>query len=171
METLSHDPKTKGQIKEGLYAFLYGPVLKEFKARLDVLIIQNALITHSQHQSFIYKGEFYSCDASPPPRRTVRLSRQLHEAMDAYLSDVKEISHVEMPFVIGYINQVLNVSNELQDYLRLLPDSVHFPITEMIRNCPCRLPKLKETDITQLQKKNEGAIHLMKRRLLCNLLL
>ena len=58
METLQHDPRTKQQIKDMLYAFLYEPVQRQFKTRLDTLINRNTLISGASHHSLPTKGVF-----------------------------------------------------------------------------------------------------------------
>ena len=170
MDKLLHDPRTKQQIKESLYEFLYGPVNKAFKARLDILIIKNTIATRSGHQAFIYKGVVYSIATVGLPRRAARLADQFHKEMDAYLADVKEINNQEVPYVLSFINQVLNSTNELHDYLRILPDAVHRPITSLIASCPCRAKSLTAEEAEHISSKNTSAIQLMKQRLVNNLL-
>lgn len=170
METLQLDPRTKQQIKETLYEYLYSPLLKSLKNELDTLIIKNALITHSTHQSFTYRGETYSCDVYRNPSRAVPLAKQLFVEMDQYLQQVTDINSKEIPYVLGFINQVLNSSNELHDYLRVFPDAVHSPIARLIATCPCRAKSLDEAEAEKLRQSNINAIALIKQRLVRNLL-
>lgn len=171
MEQLLYDPRTKQQIKEALYGFLYDPVQNQFKTRLDTLIIRNTLLGGHRHKSFNYRGIDYSCDTDPLPRKRNQLLAQLHTEMNGYLEDMKELNEQELPFVLGYINQVLNSSNNLQDYLRLLPDSVHYPIEQFIANCPCRTQALSDEKVAQLHEKNAASINLMKQRQVLNLII
>ena len=170
-EQLQHDPRTKSQIKDLLYAFLYTPVQKQFKQRLDTLIARNTMILGAGHKSFIYKGVIYTCDTTPVPRRMNRLAIQLVPDMNDYLHDLKQLNENELPFVLGFINQVLNASNDLHDYLRLLPQSVHQPIEKLIATCPCRDKRLTDEDVGNIQTKNHQAIALMKQRMAANLLI
>lgn len=170
MDALQHDPRTKLQIKEALYEFLYTPLMKAYKTRIDTIIVKNALVSRSQYRSFIYKGEIYSCDASVLPRQATRLAAEFHPEMDEYLRDKAELDSKEIPYVIGFINQVLNSTNELRDYLKVLPDSVHAPIQTLIDSYPCRSTKLTDTQANNLKITNATAISLIKQRLLSNLL-
>ena len=170
-EVLQHDPRTKSQIKDLLYAFLYEPVQRQFKARLDSLIKRNTVILGASHQSFIYKGNLYTCDITPPPRKLNRLVPQLVPDMEAYLTDQKQINDKEMPYVVGFINQVLNASNDLHDYLRVLPQSLHPPIQKLIDSCPCRTKKLTDAEVQEMQAKNQRYIDLVKQRMVTNLLI
>lgn len=170
-EVLQHDPRTKLQIKELLYAFLYEPVERQFEQRLHTLITRNAVITGASHQSFSYKGNLYSNDPAPIPRKLNRLVPQLYADMDAYLADLKQLNDREVPYVMGFINQVLNASNDLHDYLRLLPSSVHQPIQALIDSCPCRTKKLTDEQVQEMQTRNQQSIDLVKQRMVTNLLI
>jgi len=170
-EVLQHDPRTKLQIKELLYAFLYAPVERQFKQRLHTLIARNTVVTGASHQSFTYKGNLYVNDPQPVPRKLNRLVPQLHADMDAYLADLKRLNDTEVPYVMGFINQVLNSSNDLHDYLRLLPNSVHPPIQKLIDSCPCRTKYLSDEQVQEMQIKNQQSIDLVKQRMVTNLLI
>ena len=170
-EVLQHDPRTKQQIKDMLYAFLYEPVQRQFKTRLDSLIKRNTVILGASHQSFIYKGNLYTCDIAPPPRKLNRLVPQLVPDMEAYLTDQKQINDKERPYVVGFINQVLNASNDLHDYLRVLPQSLRPPIQKLIDSYPCRTKKLTDAEVQEMQAKNQRYIDLVKARMVMNLLI
>jgi len=170
-EVLQHDPRTKLQIKELLYAFLYEPVERRFKQQLHTLIARNTAVSGASHQSFTYKGHLYVNDPQPVPRKLNRLVPQLHADMDAYLADLKQLNDREVPYVMGYINQVLNSSNDLHDYLRLLPNSIHPPIQKLIDSCPCRTKKLSDDEVREMQDKNQQSIDLVKQRMVTNLLI
>lgn len=171
METLQHDPRTKQQIKDMLYAFLYEPVQRQFKQRLDTLIKRNTAINGASHLSFTYRGHLYTCDIAPPPRKLNRLNPQLVPDMDAYLADVKQLNDKEVPYVLGFINAVLNASNDLHDYLRVFPQSLHPPIQKLIDSCPCRTKKLTDAEVREMQAKHQQYIDLAKQRLVTNLLI
>lgn len=162
-------------IKDLLYTFLYGPVQKQFKARLDAIITKNTQLLGASHNSFIYKGIVYSCDPSQQPRKMNRLVPQLESLMDAYLKETDHINTHEAPYVLGFIIQVLNSSNDLQDYLKIFPSSIHRPIEDLIESlvasCPCSSKQLTEEDIIALQIRNASAITMMKKRLVINLLI
>lgn len=169
MEQLQYDPRIKQQIKDALYDFLYTPVQNQFKIQLDTLISQNTLLGKNGHKSFNYKGEYYSCDNGPPPRVRNRLIPQLRPQMDDYLKELNELNEKELPYVLGFINRVLNSTNRLDDYLRLLPESAHYPIEKLIAACPCQGTQLPDELVQQLRKDNETHINLMKARMVTNI--
>lgn len=170
-DQLQHDPRTKQQIKDALYGFLYAPVEKHLKKQIDALIIKNAVLCGHSHKSFMYKNTLYNCDTNPLPRKMNRLDSRLYAEMGEYLAEVKQLNEKELPYVIGYINQVLNASNDLCDYLRLLPDAVHRPVQALIDTCPCKAKKMPPEAVSLLQEKNSASIDMMRRRMVTNLLI
>lgn len=167
---LQYDPRTKQQIKEALYSFLYEPAQRQFKTKLDTLIIRNALLGGYSHKSFTYKGKFYTCDNTSPPRKMNRLVPQLVPAMNEFIKELKHLNEIELPYTLGYINQVLNASQDPQDYLRLLPAAVHRPLKQLTLTCPCKARHLTEEDVLNLQEKNKHSIDLIKQRMVKNLI-
>lgn len=171
MEKPEHDPRTKQQIKDALYSFIYDPVQRDFKFRLETLVHRNTVMGGYSHRHFSYKGVVYNCDASPPPLRKNRLIPALRAPMDEYLADLEELNHRELPYVLGFINQVLNASCDLSDYMRVLPEAVHHPLTKLVATCPCRTASLPDEKVSLLTAKNQEPINMIKRRLVTNLLI
>lgn len=171
MGSLQHDPKTKQQIKDILYDLLYAPVQRKFQDQLNQLIIQNTIAGKFTHKSFIYKSELYTCDSTPAPRKMNRLLPQFHADMEAYIAEVTALNKTELPYVLGFINQTMNASNGLHDYLRIFPPSIHGPIRHLIDTCPCRTKKLTEAEVAELLGNNESAIQLMMQRMAINLII
>jgi hypothetical protein len=171
MDKLEHDPRTKQQIKDALYGFLYDPVTKQFKARIDTLIIRNTIMGGYSHKHFTYKGVVYNSDVTPAPVRKNRLLAALRAEMEDYLVDLAELNDKELPYVLGFLNQVLNSSSDLTDYMRILPESVHHPLNKLMATCPCRATSLSESRVVSLMTRNEEPINMIKRRLMSNLLI
>lgn len=172
MNELKYDPRTKQQIKDLLYAFLYQPVQDKYQHKLAAIITKNSQLLGSSFDSFIYRGEVYKAnEKSKLPRRMNRLHKSLEPEMQAYLEDVNRLNGYELPYVLGFINQVLNSSDDLQDYLKVLPESVHQPLMDLMATCECRTARLTDEVITDIQAKNSVPIDLMKQRQMLNLLL
>lgn len=171
MDPLEHAPHTKQQVKDALYSFLYGPVTNHFCVRLEALIDRNTMMGNYDHRHFVYKGVVYNAEITPPPLKKNRLMVQLRPAMDEYLMELAEVNNQELPYVMGFINQMLNSSRNLTDYLRVLPESVHAPIHELLATCPCRATSLPPEKVEAIVSSNANAIDMMKGRLVHNLLL
>jgi hypothetical protein len=172
MEALEHNPRTKQQIKDMLFDLLYAPAQNRFKKRLRDIIVRNCNLTNASHTSVIYRGNVYMTDNAtmPLPRKIPLLDDSLKPDMDDYIAETAYLNSHEVPFVLGYINQVLNVSEDLPDYLDLLPDPLHKPIMELIATCPCHNKTLTDDKKAQLKQANTIPISLMKQRLVLNLI-
>lgn len=170
-ERLQHDPHTKKRIKDILYSFLYDTADAKRKKQLDDLIIRNAFLLGNSIYSFRYKGNVYSMEGHANHRRVNNLALVLHPIMQEYLRELHELNSVELPFVIGFINQVLNSSNSLTDYLKVFPEAIHRPIEQLIATCPCKSCTLEQAAIDAIKNKNQGTIDLIKQRLVSNLLI
>lgn len=169
---LRHDPRTKQNIKDMLYSYMYDPVQHKFKERLSRIILKNSTALGSSHACFIYKNELYQLDENErPPRKVNRLLPELHSEMNEYLKDINRLNMHEIPYVMGFINQVLNSSEDLQDYMRVLPKVLHRPLQDAIESCPCCTSKLTPETVEEMCRRNYRSIELMKARLVRNLIL
>ena len=171
VEDLQHDPRTKQQIKDMLYAFLYDPVQKQYQQQLHSIIVRNTQAIHASHRFFMYKGVVYSMENSPSPRRMNRLIPSLYPEMDKYLSEVTQLNSKEVPYVLGFITQVLNASNHFPDYFKAFPSVLHSPLEKMVATYPCRNTQLSEEQIQSIQEKNKHSIELLKQRVVTNLII
>lgn len=168
---IHHDPRTKQHIKDMLYDHLYMPVKVRFDRRLREIIRKNCILISSPYECFTYKGEVYVVEPIKEiPRRMPRLSCHLFDEMNQYLKELKELNSTEIPYVLGYLNQVLNSSNSIPDYLSLLPESIHSPLIGVIDSCPCRSVKLSPQTVSEMKEKNNVPITLIKKRLMLNLI-
>jgi len=170
-DELVYDPKTKAMIKDKIFDFLYAPVNKDFAKRLKTIIIKNSTL-HGNGQLWLsYKGEYYHTgEEQRRPRPVNRLKPELKVLMDEYLEDLARLNDKELPYVLGFINQVLNSSNSLQDYFKIFPESMHKPIKQLLEKCACREQRLHDEMVEDLKRKNSIPIELMKKRMVLNLL-
>ena len=171
MDQLVYDPLTKQQIKNGLMALLYEPIQNQLNRQVEELIVRNTLLGGYRHKSFVYRGKLYNADVEPPPIRQNKLLPQLRPELDKIIRATSKVSDEEMPYVLGFINQVLNSSSSLADYLQLFPEAVHGPIEKLIGSCSRHQGQLPSETIQSLKNKNARGIELMKQRLTLNLLL
>lgn len=168
---LQHDPRTKQQIKDLLYELLYVPVKNKYHAKLQAIIKRNCVLLSTSYESFNFRGTLYMADGTTQlPRKANRLAPALRAEMEAYLHDLKELNEHELPYVLGFLNQVLNSSNDLPDYLRLLPESLHQPIEALIASCGCRATHLSAEDVQEIKQRNQVSIELIRRRQVLNLI-
>lgn len=167
---IKHDPRTKQQIKDCLYNFIYEPVHRRFEKELGQLIHENCRLLASSHRSFIYRGELYVVNKEEKvPRVKNRLHRSLHPRMKDYLSRLNKINQEEIPYVLGFINQVLNASDDMQDYFLVLPEPLHQPLQRLVDTCPCQNTRLTPESAEEMRERNKVPIDMIKRRLVTNL--
>ncbi len=170
-EELMHDKRTKQTVKEILYKYLYDPVEKRYNTWLRQIIISNCVLTKSAHESFIYKGEYYCTTTEIPPRKMNRLHLSLVREMEEYIAELKVLNTTETPYVVGFITQILNLSNDFQDYLKVFPNVLHPPLERYMNTCPCQQHRLSTETIEQLKLQNEKQISMIKERLFTNLII
>lgn len=156
---------TKQLIKDTLHEFLFEPINASLKKQLEHLIYRNCVVSHYTHKSVAYKGVVYNVDTEAPPRRWNRLAPEFRPIMDKMLQETAELVNYEVPYVMGYITQVLNSSEYVADYLALLPDCVHPAFRKLLKTLP--------TPSVEPAKKvfNQKAVDLIKQRMVTNLLL
>ena len=170
-EVLQHDPRTKQQLKDLFYEFLYAPVQRQYQQTLHGIIQRNTALIQASHRSFLYKGVVYTMETTPPPKRMNRLVPSLVPEMVSYLSEVTRLNTQEVPYVVGYITQVLNSSNNFQDYLQAFPPVLHPILEKVIASCSCHHQKLTPDEIQAIQNKNQKSINLLKQRVVTNLII
>lgn len=172
MNALQYDPETKSMIKDRLYEYLYGQLMNHYRGRLATIIDRNCILLGNAYKSFVYKGTTYKANEKDPvPRRANRLCEQLHADMDNYIEELNYLNNYERPYVLGYLNNMLNSSTSLQDYFKILPESMHKPIEDLIPTCGCRAQHLSEKAIHDMRIRNTKSIELMKQRMVLNLLM
>ena len=166
---LQNDPRTKQMIKDMLYSHIYDPVEYRLHEKLKLIMGKNRLLNHHDMDYFSYKAKVYSLDGTLI-RSAPKLDPSLHGEMQEYLKELNELNRVEIPYVLNFINQALNASNDLRDYLKILPECLHKPIQELIDAHECRTERLTAEEVEAFKKRNTDSILMVKKRLMLNLL-
>lgn len=170
---LDHDPMTKQRLKHALYHFLYTPVEQQFAVRLKTIVDKNCMTGGFSHRSFVYRGVLYNVDTSnfPGGVKRNRLVPSLHGEMNEYIKDKYKIRDEEMPLIMGFLNTVLNSSNAVVDYLKLLPEAVHKPIRDLAHICPSCPEQLTAAQVEDITNRSKLSIMLLRERMVRNLLI
>lgn len=164
---VQNDPRTKQMIKDMLYNHIYDPVEYRLHEKLKLIMGKNRLLNHHDMNYFSYKAKVYSLDGTLI-RSAPKLDQSLHGEMQEYLKELNELNRVEIPYVLNFINQALNASNDLRDYLRILPECLHKPIQELIDAHECRTERLSAEEVEAFKERNAQFILMVKKRLLLN---
>lgn len=166
---VQNDPRTKQMIKDMLYSHIYAPVEYRLHEKLKLIMGKNKLLNHHDMDYFSYKAKVYSLDGTLI-RSAPKLDPSLHGEMQEYLKELNELNRVEIPYVLNFINQVLNASNDLRDYLKILPECLHKPIQELIDAHECHTERLTAEEVEAFKERNTKSILMVKKRLMLNLL-
>lgn len=165
------DPLAKQTIKNELENFLYLPVKKSLERQISVLIVRNTLLNKCLYKAFYYKEKYYTLEIGPPPLKRNMLNPQLKPEMDTYLKEKKHLEETEIPYVLGFITQVLNSSNNFADYFKIFPEALHRTIHNIRLSYVTNSKQLTDEEINNLLQRNKVAIDLLKARLVTNLLI
>ena len=168
---LQYDPQTKRNIKDLLFNYLYEPAISQFKSRLEAIISKNCTLNNTESRAFHYKGKQYASEHATFPVKRIRLHSLLHETMNNYVEELNKLNDYELPYVLGFLGQVLNSSDALPDYIGALPEAIHRPLMNLASQCPCKTGKLSQEAILDLKIRNQAPITLIKQRLVMNLLI
>ena len=166
---VQNDPRTKQMIKDMLYSHIYDPVEYRLHEKLKLIMGKNRLLNHHDMDYFSYKAKVYSLDGTLI-RSAPKLDPSLYGEMQEYLKELNELNRVEIPYVLNFINQVLNASNDLRDYLKILPECLHKPIQELIDAHECHTERLTAEEVEAFKECNTQSILMVKKRLMLNLL-
>jgi len=172
---LEYDATAKSRIKQELYEFLYGPTNAAFAARLDKIVEANNATKSRAWAFFRFRGVTYFHSQAPRnahlSREIVTLDPALHSDMESYIEDLSKVNDRELPYVMGYINAVLNRTDHLPDFYDLFPDAFHGVLDKVIQKCPCRTRLLPDEKIQSLLSDYKESITLMKQRLVKNMII
>lgn len=162
-------PELKRWIMFSIMDILFSKQDKGYIRRRNEFIKRNAAIYNQTYPIFKYKGEQYSLRVVPSIM-TGELHPSLHQEFDAFLEEFIKLRDEEREPVRNYINQVLNISNNLSDYLKLLPEVVHDPIREAISDDSLNGKGASDKEIKDLLDKNQHIFDLIHMRVMTNLI-
>lgn len=166
------DSRIKQQIKWALEGAMYAPTGRRSDNRLKEIIVANTTKLGFPHESFSYKGEYYSFEAVAPRYKNQRLVPELHAVMDAWLADKKQLEYTEKPYIIGFFTKLLNISNSMADYYALLPGCMHRPLTQLQVAQEFHYPReLTDEQVATFHAEHEAWILLLKKRMILDLVL
>lgn len=169
-------PKVKQAIKKALDTAIYANVNRRQDARLLEIIrtnfqAANALTIQHTHESFSYKGAYYSFEQQHPRFKNQRLVPELQPVMDAFLAEKQLIAYTEMPYVFGLFTKVLNTSNSLLDYVELLPECMHLALRPFLDDPSFVLPReLTDEQVDQFKLTNHDGLMKLKKRMVLDLI-
>lgn len=169
---MQYDPRTKQDIKDALYTAIYGKVRERFRHQLEDIIRKNSALHKNGQEYMRHNGSEYSIAGASlrKPKPMNRTHPDLVEAMDEWEQQLNDLNNRELPYVLGYLNQVLNSSNGFEDYYRLLPQALHATLDRIKKDCPCVNAEINQDVLEEILQKNQTAVGLIQQRILTNLI-
>lgn len=173
MSELNYSPESKQNIKDAIYTALYAQVNERYQAALDKLIHRNSVICGNTQDAVWHKGTIYRTQTAPlhTPKPVNKLDASLFQEFNELEDSRNYLNTQEMPYVIGYVNQILNSTASFEDYYDLLPDALHGVLDKMQQQCPCRTQELTQDVVEALKAQNQKPLDLLRQRLVSNLLM
>ena len=163
------NPYLKQDVLAMISEHVYSAAHQRMNKRLEEIITKNASMIGSGDMVLSYRGEYYSCQGfRRTEKKTNRILPILRSYMDEWINDNNAL-HDEIGLVETYLATVLNASNNVSDYFRLLPDCVH-PALQPYAQQPNVQPSLSDEQVQAIQAKNQKAMSMIKQRLLLNLI-
>lgn len=163
------NPHLKQDILSMISEHIYSGPYQRLNKRLEEIITKNTAMIGSGDLVLSYKGECYSCQGVRRTElKTNRLLPALRSYMDEWIADHSKLIE-ENRLVNTFLASVLNTSNNVSDYLRILPDCIHPALQPYARHSNVQ-PPLTEEQVEAIKAKNQKAVDLIKQRLLLNLI-
>lgn len=161
------DPTNKYFLRSRLFSKVYLKVVTEETKKIQRIIEQNAYLDRFGQMAFMYKGQEYCAENYRPQRRLGLLHRDLYPAMEEWLEEGRELQK-EKETVLNYLSCLLIRANSAEELKTITPECLHSELPEYwgVHN---HVPMTQE-EIDAFNKQNEEAIHLIKKRLLLNMI-
>ena len=171
MSEVRFDPLMKTRIRNRLIDFVFGKIKKDLESNLSLLIARNSQLHGNAQAAFRYKRRVFTlADESQLPYGINPLHEKLEREGEELIKQLDQLLRVEIPQIDSFFTQALNASDNIPDYLKIFPESIHKPLIKIISDCPCNTTKLSEDQIEKLISDNAERIQLLKQRLLLTVL-
>lgn len=161
----------KGVVMQLLESVIYTPLETQSQKELEEIAIAHSTAKNQQITYFDYKGERYQFNFIKGQRCLLStLLAPLQPRMDVWLKHKKEVLDTEKVYVMGLFRKVLNSSESIQDYKRLLPECTHAVLNEARVTYYDLPPTLSDEFVKQFWIENEASITQLKTRMMFNIL-
>lgn len=164
--------RTKDYIQARIETALFNRVECVLRDVLEDIHVEQKNLVKSSFTMFRFRGRRHTWKMLWDTDNVPDLHPSLHERMQKFLDDNKNIEEYEKPCVNGLLRAMFTHSDFLADYQDILPESLHdcfegyeslFDATNTKQFTPEALAEFKE--------RNAAYIQLMRNRMLMNILL
>ena len=171
METTELSPHVRMELRDALIKDLYGNNENYFQKELNRIISDNSEL-HGNHQMYFqFRNGVYVDDTFKGTfeRPTNTLHKELRPRFKNWLHDQEEDSK-EKALVLGYIQRVLATTTYAEDFLRVLPTSLHQIVYKYDRHFTEGDGILQGAALEEFQNENQSLLKLLKGRMAYSLL-
>lgn len=165
-------PTARQELLNTMVHSLFEPQEHRLKKDLNKIIERNSLVKGNTQRCVFYKGTVYgkeNYEGRKMPRPINLLDSTVRPAMKTWILDKDKMENYENLRLINYLITVLSFIQSFADIERILPN----PLVDLARKAKLQRYKtssLPETEIQQFLEKNQEYDHLVKRRLVANLI-
>ena len=172
-----HDPLIRFEIKELILDNLYKSEEAFQQEQLAALIDVNSELAGNQQPFFTFKGKTYCKDLAKPLDRSSKgvvyvnaLHKSLRDQMKSWLKDQEEIAD-ERASVIRYLQAMFSATMHAEDFLRVLPPSLHQTIQHYKSSFDDGVGTLQGEALKEFQQNNAKGLAAIKNRMAMGLLI
>ena len=171
METTELSPHVRMELRDALINDLYGNNKSYFQKELNRIISDNSQLHGNCQLYFQFRNEVYVDNTFKGTfeRPTNILHKELRQRFKAWLADQEENSK-EKALVLGYIQRILATTTYAEDFLRVLPTSLHQIVFKYDRHFTEGDGILQGEALEEFQSNNQPLLKLLKGRMAYSLL-
>jgi hypothetical protein len=150
---------------------IFGKPVEKLQARLKELVERNDMFSNADKSVFYYKGQKWTPYFFTKPVQGIpSLHPELHEAMDLYIRDYKQVMDIEHPMVLGYLRKILNHCKNPADVIAIIPSALHPSVQDVLDQIEGEVPTLTTEEVSKIVGAEEACLHALQLRMMNNLL-
>jgi hypothetical protein len=159
------------ELRDALINDLYGNNENYFQKELNRIISENSQLHGNNQQYFQFRNEVYvnNMFKGAFERPTNMLHKEMRQSFKTLLAD-QEANNKERALVLGYIQRILATTTYAEDFLRVLPTSLHQIVFKYDRHFTEGDGILQGEALKEFQSTNQPLLKLLKGRMAYSLL-
>jgi len=164
-------PHARIELVDAIVNDLYSPEIKYQQSMLDAMIESNSTLNGNTQAHFIFKGETYikSGFKGVAERPSNSLDKSLRTEMKGWLKEQEQIAF-EKTQILGYLGRMLLLTTYTEDFLKVLPPSLHRIVLKLDRHFKTGDGILQGEALEEFQRNNHDVLKIIKGRMALGLL-
>lgn len=168
-------PNIRPAIRDEVLHFLYTKDAESAATTLSDILQENCTLTNTTTLALTFHGKVYQPSHAPKRLIAPPIHPSLNDRMLAYVKDRTLIEREEKLIIKNLLTAILNTSDCVDDWLKLLPPAVHSPVELQRLYYPAISPPESEPILTfdmieAFERKQERFLNMLKGRLALNLI-